>query len=307
MSAFPRIVSLIASSTEIVCRLGFGNHLVGRSHECDYPEYVRSLPVCTEVKFRTDGTSYDIDQRVKAILQESLSVYRVKAEVLNALRPDLIITQTQCEVCAVSLKDVEEAVCQLVDTRPEIVSLEPNDLNDVWADIRKVAAAVGAPERGEALVAELQDRIQAIASQAKVITWRPTVACIEWVDPLMAAGNWIPELVDAAGGLNLFGEKGKHSPWLSWDHLVELNPDILLIFPCGYTIERALQDLPILKQKPGWHQLRAVRNGRVFVCDGNQYFNRPGPRLVESLEILAEIFHPDRFHFGHEGSGWVRV
>ncbi|HEX6386577.1 MAG TPA: cobalamin-binding protein [Anaerolineae bacterium] len=305
MGASPkRIVSLIASSTEIVHALGFGAWMVGRSHECDYPPEVKALPTCTAPKFELDGTSYDIDQRVKAVLQEALSVYRVDADVLEQLQPDVIITQSQCEVCAVSLHDVEAAVCQLVSSQPQIVSLEPNALDDVWRDIRRVAEALGAPERGEALVAELRARMAAVAEQVKMLDVRPKVACIEWIEPLMAAGNWMPTLVEMAGGVSLFGEAGKHAPWLTWEVLRAADPEVIVVLPCGWDIARAWQDMPYLTQQPGWEELRAVRNGRVYLADGNQYFNRPGPRLVESLEILTEMLHPGRFDFRHRGRGW---
>jgi iron complex transport system substrate-binding protein len=306
-SAMPRIVSLIASATEIVCALGFEDQLVGRSHECDFPESVRRLPVCTEPKFGVDGTSYEIDQRVKAILQESLSVYRVHAGTLRQLRPDVVVTQTQCEVCAVSLRDVEQAVCDWLDGRPRIVSLSADALADVWADIGRVAEALGVPERGAALVERLQQRMAAIAARARLLPERPTVACIEWIAPLMAAGNWMPELVDMAGGVNLFGTPGKHAPRLTWEQLRDADPQVIVVQPCGFEIERSRHDMPALTQRTEWPRLRAGRDRRVFLADGNQYFNRPGPRLVESLEILAELLHPNTFHFGHEGSGWQRL
>ena len=301
----PRIVSLIASSTEIVCRLGLGGQLVGRSHECDYPESVKSLPICTGPKFDPDGTSYEIDQRVKAILQESLSVYRVDADILDRLMPTHIITQAQCEVCAVSLKDVEAAACHLISSTPEIVSLQPNSLADIWDDINRVGAALSVTDRSQSLVKNLQERMQDIHRQASSLT-HPTVACIEWIEPLMAAGNWMPELIELTGGINLFGEAGKHSPWMSFADLEKADPDIIIISPCGFDIKRTQQEMPLLYNRPEWPGLKAVRQNKVYVCDGNQYFNRPGPRVVESLEMLAEIFHPATFHFGHENSAWVR-
>lgn len=302
-----RIVSLIASATEIVCALGFEDQLIARSHECDYPASVKRLPQITSPKFNVAGSSDEIDQRVKAIVQEALSVYRVDGAALEALRPTHIVTQSQCEVCAVSLKDVEQAVCEMVSTRPHIVSLEPNALADVWADIRRVADALDAPDRGHELIAELQRRMDEIDARARKFAARPTVACIEWIEPLMAAGNWMPELVEMAGGVNLFGAAGKHSPWMTWEEVVSKNPDIIFISPCGFDIARTLEEINLLTDKPEWQRLNAVQAGRVFVADGNQYFNRPGPRLVESLEILAELLHPDVFDFGHEGTGWVSV
>jgi iron complex transport system substrate-binding protein len=297
-----RIVSLIASATEIVSALGFQPELVGRSHECDFPAGVERLPRVTAPKFPTDGTSYAIDQRVKAIVQEGLSVYRVHAEALAALRPDVIVTQDQCQVCAVSLSDVEAALCSFTGTRPRVVSLQPDCLADVWADIRRVAAALGAPERGEALVASLQARMAAVAQAARPFP-RVRVAVIEWIDPLMAAGNWMPELLAMVGGENLFGEAGKHSPWMTFEALAAADPDVILVTPCGFDLPRTRAEMPPLAATPGWDDLRAVRAGRVILADGNQYFNRPGPRLAESLEILAEALHPT-LRYGHPG--WER-
>ena len=302
----PRIVSLIASSTEIVCALGFEQQLVGRSHECDYPPSISRLPICTSPKFPVEGTSREIDDRVKAVLEDALSVYKVDARLLDELQPTHIITQSQCEVCAVSLKDVERAVCEITSTNPVIVSLEPNALADVWTDIRRVGAALEAPERADELIGKLEGRMAEVVDKARSVESRPGVACIEWIDPLMAAGNWVPELVEMAGGRNLFGEAGKHSPWMKWEEMIERQPDVIVVTPCGFDIARSLEDMHSLSDRPDWHGLRAVQTNSVFVADGNQYFNRPGPRLVESLEILAEIFHPTHFRFGHEGRGWIR-
>jgi iron complex transport system substrate-binding protein len=280
---------MLASGTEIVCRLGFERSLVARSHECDYPHSALRLPVVTETKFNADGTSYEIDQRVKAILQEGLSVYRVKGDLLRQLNPDLIVTQIQCEVCAVSRKDVEDATREWLGSAPKVVSLNPNALADIWEDIRAVARALGANDRGEALVSELQQRILRL-EKSRAGRPRPRVACIEWINPLMAAGNWVPELVEKASGINLFGQAGKHSPWMEWASVVQVDPDIVIVMPCGWGIERSQRELPELEKLPGFRELRAVRNGHVAWVDGNQYFNRPGPRVVESLEILCEIF-----------------
>jgi iron complex transport system substrate-binding protein len=302
-----KIVSLIASATEIVCALGCEDQLVGRSHECDYPSSVLRLPVCTEPKFDVTGSSRAIDERVKAILQDALSVYRVHADRLADLQPDVIVTQTQCEVCAVSLRDVELALCANFVTRPRIVALAPNALADVWSDIQSVADALDIAERGRLLVARLQQRMSGIAAKAQALPDRPTVVCIEWIDPLMGSGNWMPELVDMGGGVNLFGEAGKHAPWMTWEELAAKDPDAILVLPCGFDIPRTQQEMPSLTRKPEWPRLRAVRSGRVYLLDGNQYFNRPGPRLVESLEIIAEVLHPHVFHFGHEATGWQRL
>ena len=301
-----RVVSLIASATEIVCALGARDLLIGRSHECDFPPEVARLPSLTEPKFLVTGTSYDINARVKAIVQEGLSVYRVDAERLEALRPDIIVTQDQCDVCAVSLKDVEAALCTWGGRKVEIVSLKPDALADIWEDITKVARALGRERQGKRLVEELKARMVSIAEQSGAARTRPRGAMIEWVDPLMAGGNWMPELVQLAGGENLFGVAGQPSPWLDWDEVVAADPDLILVHPCGFDMARTLQEMLLLEHRSGWRELKAVRRGRIFVADGNQYFNRPGPRIVESLEIMAEIFHPELFPTRHEGEGWIR-
>jgi iron complex transport system substrate-binding protein len=307
-----RIATMIASATEIVCALGFEDSLVARSHECDFPAGVRRLPVCTAPRFDVHGSSLEIDQRVKALVGEATSIYRIDAEMLRELRPDVIVTQAHCEVCAVSEKDVERAVASW-PVKPAIVTLSPNDLADVWQSIRNVAAALGVSSTGDAVVQSLQARVERIARQSApaalrslMLPARPTVACLEWLDPLMAAGNWVPELVELAGGRNLFGTAGRHSPWMTWGELAERDPDIIVALPCGFDLAKTRSEMAELRGHPDWSKLQAVRNGRVFAADGNQFFNRPGPRLVESLEILAEIFHPDFFRFGHEGTGWER-
>ena len=301
-----RIVSLIASATEIVCGLGFEDQLVGRSHECDHPPSVARLPICSASKVEVGAGGRAIDDQVRAIVADGLSVYRVDAAILDRLAPTVVITQTQCEVCAVSLKDVEAAVCELVGSRPRIVSLEPMSLPDIWSDIRTVAAALGAPERGEALVDRLKAGLDAVQARAAAEETRPTIGCIEWIDPLMAAGNWVPELVERAGGVDVLGRAGEHSGGLSIEALAAADPDVIAVMPCGWDIERSRREMPPLASHPAWPRLSAVRNGRVFMTDGNQYFNRPGPRVVESAEILADILHPERCDFGHHGRGWTR-
>jgi iron complex transport system substrate-binding protein len=300
----PRIVTLLPSATEIVCALGFEDQIVGRSHECDFPPSVTRLPALTEAKFNPEGTSAEIDRRVKKIVADALSVYRVDAARLRELRPDVIVTQSQCEVCAVSERDVEAAVAEWLGARPRIVSLAPYSLDDVFTDMQRVADALGASARGVELVASLRARMSAIAEKARAARSRPGVATVEWIDPLMAAGNWMPTLVEMAGATNLFGKPGEHSPWMKFEELAAKDPDVILISPCGFNMTRAAQDLPALTNRSEWPKLKAVRNRRVFIADGNQYFNRPGPRIAESLEILAEIVHPELFHFGHQGPGW---
>jgi iron complex transport system substrate-binding protein len=302
----PRIVSLLASATETVAALGALDRLVGRSHECDFPPEVRALPAVSEPAFPVDGSSAEIDARVSGRLADALSIYRIDARLLADLAPDVILTQDQCEVCAVSLADVEAALGAWLGRRPRVVSLRPNTLADAWTDIGRLAAAIGREREGAALVDRLRARTEAIAARAAGAARRPSLAAIEWIDPLMAAGNWMPELVRLAGGQPLFAEPGRHSPRLDWERLRLADPERILIAPCGFAIERSLEELAGLSGRPGWGDLAAVRLAQVAVADGNAYFNRPGPRLLGSLEILAEQLHPDLFDFGHRGRGWVR-
>ena len=285
-----RIVSLIASATEIVHALGLGDFQVGRSHECDYPEAVRSLRVCTRPAFAVDGSSAEIDWLVKQKLASALSVYEVFTDVLEMLQPTHIITQTQCKVCAVSLEDVERALGMSVPTRPKLVALEPNCLADIWEDIRRVASACGAYEAGADLITSLQTRMEAISAQAYSDPIRPRAACIEWHEPLMPAANWVPELIDMANA--------EYVTFNSFEELRAADPDVIITSPCGFDLPRIEAEMYWLTNRPGWSDLRAVRSGRVRAVDGNQYINRPGPRIVESLEILAQILHSGQPLFG---------
>jgi iron complex transport system substrate-binding protein len=301
-----RIVSLIASASEIVASLGLSQHQVGRSHECDFPEEILGLPVCTSPAFPTDGSSAEIDRRVKAQIANALSVYEVSREILDTLQPTHVITQTQCRVCAVSLEDVERALAGWVTSRPKLVALEPNALADVWSDIQRVADSCGVPERGEHVIAKFKGEMQRISESACSTPGRPRVACIEWHEPLMAAGNWVPELVEMAGAVNLFGQAGMHSPWMTWQQLVDADPDVIITMPCGFDLNRTCAEMYWLTDRPEWRRLRAVETGQVYLADGNQYFNRPGPRLVESLQILAEILHPEAFAPVLKSAAWQR-
>ena len=306
-----RIVSLLPAATEIVSSLGGEAWLVGRSHECDFPPSVQSLPICSRPRIDVSGSSRDIDERVKQTLRDGLSLFEVDVEQLNELQPTLILTQAQCEVCAVSLADVEAALASRVGSHPYVVSLSPNCLNDVFDDIRRVAITLGVDERGEELVNDLANRlshlsqgISRVESHRGERPLRPRVVCIEWLEPPMTAGNWVPELVGIAGGENLLSRPGHHSPWLDWSDLIAADPDVLVLMPCGWSISRTRADLHWLLSRIEWSALKAVREGKVFIADGHHYFNRPGPRLLDSAEILAEILHPDLYNDGHRSSGW---
>ena len=304
MPAF-RVVSLLPGATEIVAALGAGELLVARSHECDYPAEIAGAPAVTAARLDSTRPGAEIERDVKSLLEQALSIYRIDAEKLRVLRPDLIVTQTLCEVCAVSPRDVEQALQDWIGDRPNLLALNAASLDDIFADIARLAAALDRPERGAALIAAMRGRMEAIAALVATAR-RPRVACIEWISPPMAAGNWTPELVRLAGGDAVLGEAGAHSNWLTLDDVAAADPDIILVFPCGFDLARIAAEMPALTAQATWRTLRAVRAGGVYLIDGNQYLNRPGPRLVESVEILAEIFHPDLFAFGHEGHGWRR-
>lgn len=290
-----RIVSLLPSATEIVCALGLESSLVGRSHECDFPPGIERLPVCTSPKVGGRDTR-EIHASVSAILQHDLSVYSVDGALLRELAPTHVVTQIQCEVCAVSLRDVEAALADWSGiAAPRIVALNPQSLDDVFDDIRRTGQALGVD--AETLIASMKSRMARACAEPP-----PTnVAVIEWIEPLMTAGNWMPTLVAMAGGVDVLGKAGAHSEWMTWEQLGAADPDLIVVAPCGFRIEDSQRDWHFLASNPAWRTLRAVRNGNVFVADGNQYFNRPGPRLVESLEILARIFDGV-----DSGPGWQR-
>jgi iron complex transport system substrate-binding protein len=299
-----RIASLLPSATEIACALGFQAELVGRSHECDFPPGVERLPVLTSPKLDAGAPSREIDARVRALVRDGLSVYRVDAERLRQLAPDVVLTQDQCAVCAASLADVEVALAEWTGGRPRVVSLHPRSLGDAFADFQRVAASLGDAERGERVAAGLANRIADVGERTGRLRERPRVVCIEWIDPPMAAGHWMPELVTLAGGRALLAETASPSPWITLAELAAADPDAIVVLPCGFDLARTRRELPALATRPEWLALRAVREGRAFLADGHALMNRPGPRLVESLEVLAEILHPEEFAPRHRGRWW---
>jgi len=297
-----RIASLLPSLTEIACALGCRESLVARSHECDFPKGVDELPALTAPNFEAEGSSREIDDRVRQLVRDGLSVYRVEIEQLRELSPDVILTQDQCEVCAASLADVEQALADWMGKKPVVLSLAPRTLGDVWRDIERIGVALGRREAGRAYARRLAKDVASIAKRSEEIGSRPKVACIEWIDPTMAAGNWMPELVHAAGGENLFGESGEPSPDIGWETIAQSGAEVMVVMPCGFDLDRVAAEMPLLEKQPGWNELPAVREGRIYITDGNQYFNRSGPRLLESLQIMAEILHPEVFSFGREAA-----
>lgn len=314
-----RILSLLPSTTEIAAALGLGEQLVGRSHECTVPAGVERLPVVTEPKLDPHAPSAEIDGRVKALVREGLSVYRVDAELARALAPDVILTQTQCEVCAVTPGDLEAAARDWLAGRegpaPRLVAVAPNTLDDVLDDLIRVADGCGVPERGAALRARERARIDAITARVDAVPpgaggqRRPSVAFLEWLDPPMGPGSWIPELIERAGGRPLLGRNGRHAEWTNLDAIAALDPDVLVLAPCGFDLARTRSELPALTGDPRFPALRAVRNRRIALVDAFLHMSRPGPRIAESLEILAEILHPDvpELAFGWRGRGWEEL
>lgn len=301
-----KIVSLLPAATEIVCALGLEENLVGRSHECDFPSSVKQLPICSEANIPDNLSSADIDTKVKELLTDALSVYTVKREVIKQLSPDVVITQAQCEVCAVSLKEVEEALEDYLNKESTIISLQPDSLDGIFNNIREVAAVLDVASKGEQLIEDLQERVDIVRHKLKFMENKPTVACIEWLEPMMVSGNWVPALVSIAGGVTILAEDGKHSPYVKWENIQQQDAEVIIVMPCGFSIERTMKEVDLLLQLPGFAELKAVKNDRFYISDGNQYFNRPGPRIVDSIEILAEVIHPKQFIFGYEGNGWIK-
>jgi len=300
-----RIVSLIPSGTEIVCALGYHEYLVGISHECDFPLEIRHLPVCTKPRLNADTSSLEIDKSVKSLLLNSLSIYAINENVLKELKPDVIITQSQCDVCAVSLADVELVLQKKIGLDPKIISLQPQKLSDIWEDINLIAKSFGVAKKGLSLTNQIKNNIENLeSSQNSKI--EPTVACVEWITPLMFAGNWVPEMVEIAGGKDLFGRTGMHSDWSTYDMLFKYDPEKIIFMPCGFNINKTLEEMKIITDMPNWKNLKAVKTENVFITDGNQYFNRPGPRILDSIKILIEIVSNQKIDFGYKDKGWEK-
>ncbi len=287
-----RIVSLLPSATEIICALGLGDQLVGVTHECDEPAFVRALPKVTRTLIPADATSAEIDRLVRERLRSQRALYTLDLPTLEALRPDLIVTQALCDVCAVAEEEVRAAACTLPGT-PRVVNLEPETLAEVFDAIRTVARAAGCERTAREVIGGLMARVEAVVARSAALRYRPRVALLEWLDPPFSCGHWSPELVRLAGGVEGLGREGQPSRTLTWDAVLAWQPEAVMIACCGFSVERTLQDISRLASVPGWRDLPAARAGRVYVVDGSQYFSRPGPRLVDSLEILAHALHPE--------------
>ena len=286
-----RIVSLLPSATEIICTLGLEDQLVGVTHECDYPTAVRRLPQVTRTLIPAAASSGEIDRLVRERLWSNQALYTLDLPVLESLRPDLIVTQTLCDVCAVAEDEVRAAACMLPGG-PTVINLEPQTLLQVLDAVRQVAIAVGVDRRADDVIANLTDRIAAVVARAATMQHTPRVAFLEWLDPPFSCGHWNPELVRLAGGVEELGHAGQPSRTLRWDEVVDCQPEVIVIACCGFSVAQTLSDLPLVQDVPGWHDIPAVRTGQVYVTDGSHYFSRPGPRLVDSLEILAHMLDP---------------
>ena len=284
----------MASATEILYALGLGEHVVAVSHECDHPPEAASKPRVIRTLVDPQASSREIDERVRAMSAAQTALYEIDVPALAALRPELIVTQAQCDVCAVRYADVihaVETVPELAATR--VVALNPQTFEDIFEDIRRVGEAAGAAAAAERLVAALRARVEAVRriGQSVPADQRPRVVGLEWLEPIMVAGNWMPEMIQIAGGVCRLTEPGRHSPYVPWETIVEYDPEVLLVMPCGFDLRRTLAEARALPDLPGWDRISAVRAGRVYGVDGNAYFNRSGPRMVDSLEILAHLIH----------------
>ena len=296
-----RIVSLLASGTEIVCELGAGDSLVGRSHECDNPPWVRSLPACSEPAFDISVSSRAIDAEVNRRIRAGEPLYHLNTQLIAALAPDLIIAQEHCEVCAVTPADVERSGCGLLPAR--MLALTASSLDGILESIRHVARAIDREEQGRAVVCREQQRLANVRKQTAGRR-RPSVVMLEWTDPIFAMGNWGPELVEIANGEPLLGNKGRHSFAIPFDQVRDADPEYMIVAPCGFNFERAWQELPVLEAYPKWRELRAVRDSRVAFADGNLFFNRSGMTISQTAEIIAEILHGVKFDASAEGVHW---
>ncbi|CAM2005414.1 cobalamin-binding protein [Acanthopleuribacter pedis] len=303
----PRIVSLLPATTEIVCALRLEKRLVGRSHECDYPGSITNRPICSRARLDDRKPPETIHAEVARSIEQALSIFSIDLETLQRCRPTHILTQDLCSVCAVPMDVVNQALNELNSRQVTVVSVHPGNLEQVMASIHAIGAALEVPFRAEDLVARMQARFNAVYARSHELKTIPKVACLEWTDPLIAAGHWTPELVAMAGGYPLLGTVGKNAPTITMDDLAQADPDVLIIMPCGFSIQRACEEAAKLAKNPAWTNLKAVRTGRVYAVDGNTYFNRPGPRLADSLEIMAEILHPEDFQFGFSKKAWQKL
>ena len=290
-----RIASLLPSATEMVCALGLTDELVGISHDCDYPPEIRGKPVLSEAIVTSDLPSGLIDARIRDHIHKGKSVYHLDEQQLALLRPDLILTQELCAVCAPSYNLVKQAA-KVLEAETKIVSLEPRGLFDILDNILLLGELTGTQRHAKAVVEGLRARIERVQTGAAGLS-SPRVVCIEWLEPIFVGGHWVPEMVQMAGGWDALGKPREPSFVVAWDEVVVAEPDVLVLMPCGFSVPRTRQELHLLTERLGWSDLPAVRRGRVYLTDATSYFNRPGPRIATGLEILATILHPEAFSY----------
>ena len=302
-----RIVSLLASGTELVSELGAGDQLVGRSHECDHPPWVRGLPVLSRPTFDVSGSSEEVDRLVREKLRAGEPLYEVDQPALAALSPEVIITQTHCEVCAVGPEAVGEGCSGPAALRREkVVTFAGGSLEGVLQDFLRVSAVIGKQEQGRALVERLRAHVEGFRRRTNDLA-RPRVVCLEWMEPPFAMGNWGPELVQAAGGEDALGTPSVHSRAISWSTVAAADPEILIVAPCGWGISRTRKEVPALLARSEVQGTTAYRRGQIYIADGNLYFNRSSPSLFATVDRLAEMIHPTVFGGAHEGRDYDRV
>jgi len=290
-----RIVSLLPAATEIAAALGLMDQVVGVSHECDFPDEANARPRVTHSPVHNSGlTSREVDEWVRRALHENGTIYVIDEPLLRELRPDVILTQKLCDVCAVGYGTVAR-LAETLPGPPTIVNLEPSSLSDIFNDIRRVAEVCNVAKLAHKLVTELSDRIEAVRRRASRIAHWPRCFLMEWVDPPFCSGHWGPELVEIAGGNDSLGRKHQPSVQIEWQEVLDTQPDVIVLALCGYNIDRAWRDYEILREFPDFNSLPAARRGEIYLVDGSAYFARPGPRIVDSLEILAGILHPGEF------------
>jgi len=295
-----RIVSFLPSATEMACALGLGDQLVGITHECDYPPEVEGKPVVVRNVLPIEKMSQpEIDAAVARRMRDGLSLYQVDEKLLRELAPDIIMTQDLCQVCAPSGNEVTQAL-ELLSKKPQILWLTPKSLEEIFDNLRELGRATGHAREAEELIAAGHARLEKVAAVTRNLSHRPRVFCLEWLDPVYCSGHWMPEMVEIAGGVDALGRKGTDSVRIPWNDVLEWAPEVLIITPCGFNLEKVVEQTPQLFNNPGWLGLPAVSNGQVYAVDANSYFARPGPRVVDGTELLAHLIHPELFRW--EGS-----
>ncbi len=295
-----KICSLLPSATEVIALLGLSDELVGISHECDWPPSVRSVPIMVEPMIPPHGlASADIDSQVSQLVASGQRLYRLKDHLLRQAQPDLILSQDICHVCAVTPDQLHNALCSM-PRQPTVLTLNPRTVHDVIDDVIRIGDAANRSAEGFRLAAQLRDRLDDIRTRVQDISHRPRVVCIEWLSPLYVAGHWVPQMVQLAGGLDVLAQPGSPSRVVTWDVVLATAPDVLIVMPCGFSVERTRAELFELMQQPGEWGLPSDLAQRTFLVDASSYFSRPGPRLIDGIELLAAILHPsDRDHI-HE-------